>query len=137
MAHGVLLSRSGTPLISPAVQDVLRSVCGLSCSLRPAWRARRRSRPAAAAGLRRDELGYANRGTVHRLVREALEAQQAESVDLLRTVEVQRPDALQASLWPFALAGHGEAAKACLRIILARSKLLGLVETRKPGRIGC
>ncbi len=50
-----------------------------------------------------DELGYANRGTVHRLIREALEAQQVESVDLLRTVEVQRLDALQASLWSAAL----------------------------------
>jgi transposase-like protein len=68
-----------------------------------------------------DELGYANRGTVHRLVRQALEAQQVEIVELLRTVEVQRLDALQASLWPAALAGDVEAATTCLRIILAAS----------------
>ncbi len=73
-----------------------------------------------------DELGYANRGTVHRLVREAREAQQVDSVDLLRTLEVQRLDALQASLWPAALAGDVEAAHVCLRIIIARSKVLGL-----------
>jgi ABC-type phosphate/phosphonate transport system permease subunit len=84
-----------------------------------------------------DELGYANRGTVHRLVREALEAQQVESIDLLRAVEVQRLDALQASLWPAALAGDVEAATACLRIILARVKVLGLVETGNGKRISC
>ena len=84
-----------------------------------------------------DELGYANRGTVHRVVREALEAQQVKSVDLLRTVEVQRLDALQASLWPAAVAGDVEAAKTCLRIVVARSKLLGLVETGRHKRIGC
>ncbi len=84
-----------------------------------------------------DELGYANRGTVHRLVRQALEAQQVESVELLRTVEVQRLDALQAALWPAAMAGDLEAANTCVRLILARSKVLGLVETPPSKRIGC
>jgi hypothetical protein len=84
-----------------------------------------------------DELGYANRGTVHRLVREALEAQQVQSIDLLRTVEMQRLDALQASLWPAALAGDVEAATTCVRIILARVKVLGLAETGNNKRTGC
>lgn len=84
-----------------------------------------------------DALGYANRGTVHRLVQEALEAQQVESIDLLRTLEVRRLDALQASLWSAAMTGDVEAATACLRIILARVKVLGLAETGNGKRIGC
>ncbi len=47
-----------------------------------------------------DELGYANRGTVHRLVRQALEAHQVDSVERLRQVEVNRLSTLQTSLWP-------------------------------------
>ena len=75
-----------------------------------------------------DELGYANRGTVHRIVREVLEAQQAENVELLREVEVRRLDALQVALWDAAMAGDIDAVNACLRIILARIKVLGLAE---------
>lgn len=73
-----------------------------------------------------DELGYANRGTVHRLVRQTLEAQQAVGVEQLRQVEVQRLDALQTRLWDRAMAGDVEAGLACLRIIQTRIKLLGL-----------
>jgi hypothetical protein len=39
-------------------------------------------------------------------------------------------------LWPAALAGDLEAATTCVRIILARAKVLGLVEA-KGKRIGC
>ena len=73
-----------------------------------------------------DHLGYANRGTVHRIVRQALEAQQATGVELLREVEVRRLDALQTGLWEAALAGDVDAVHACLRIIQARIKVLGL-----------
>lgn len=73
-----------------------------------------------------DELGYANRGTVHRIVREALEAQQAASVEVLREVEVRRLDALQVGLWDAAMSGDVDAAHACLRIIQTRIKVLGL-----------
>ena len=82
-----------------------------------------------------EHLGYANRGTVHRIVREALQDQQAESVELLREVEVRRRDALQAGLWEAALAGDVDAVHACLRIIHARIKVLGLEDpgpTRRP-----
>ena len=64
-------------------------------------------------------------------------AQQVESVDLLRTVEVQRLDALQARLWPAALTGDVEAASTCLRIIMARAKVLGMIETSNGKRTGC
>ncbi len=50
-----------------------------------------------------DELGYANRGTVHRIVQQALQALQTENVDTLRALEVARLDALQQALWEPAL----------------------------------
>lgn len=84
-----------------------------------------------------DELGYVNRGTVHRIVREALEAQQAENVGLLREVEVRRLDALQVSLWDAAMAGDIDAVHACLKIILARIKVLGLAEPDVGKRLRC
>ena len=84
-----------------------------------------------------DELGYANRGTVHRIVREALEPQQLQSVEMLREVEVRRLDALQVGLWDAAMAGDVEAANACLRIIQARIKVLGLTATSDDQDAGC
>lgn len=84
-----------------------------------------------------DELGYASRGTVHRIVREALEAQQVQSVELLREVEVKRLDALQVALWDAAMSGDVEAAHACLRIIQARIMVLGLAEPGTGQRPRC
>ncbi len=84
-----------------------------------------------------DELGYANRGTVHRLVRQALEAEQVDSVERLRQVEVDRLDALQTGLWDAAMAGDVEAAGTCLRIVLARIKVLGLAEPTGGGAGRC
>lgn len=85
-----------------------------------------------------DELGYANRGTVHRIVRQALEAQQVQNVELLREVEVQRLNALQVGLWETALAGDLQAAGACVRIIEARVKVLGLTApTSKASAPSC
>lgn len=49
-------------------------------------------------------------------------------MDLLREVEVRRLDALQVRLWDAAMAGDVEAVSACLSIILARVKVLGLAE---------
>ncbi len=50
------------------------------------------------------EVGYANRGTAHRVVRQALDEQIAANVDDLRATEVARLDALQARCgrrrWP-------------------------------------
>lgn len=84
-----------------------------------------------------DELGYANRGTVHRIVREALEAQQVQNVELLREVEVQRLNALQVGLWEAALQGDLEAVKACVRIIQARVKVLGLAAPARASASSC
>lgn len=72
------------------------------------------------------ELGYANRGTVHAIVRQALSNQEAENVTSLRDLEVARLDALQASIWAEAMAGDLQAAATVRKIIEARCRVLGL-----------
>jgi hypothetical protein len=73
-----------------------------------------------------DELGYANRGTVHRIVQRALESRLTEGVDQLRDLEIDRLDAMQAALWQAASAGDTQAATAIVKIIDKRCRLLGL-----------
>ncbi len=94
-----------------------------------AWR-RSEAVRLKAAGLTYEqvahELGYANRGTVHRIVQQALQAREVESVDELRYLELARLDAVQAALWPRAMAGEPSAALAVLRILDQRVRLLGL-----------
>lgn len=46
-----------------------------------------------------DELGHANRGTVHRIVRQALKTHEADNVKFFRHVELDRLRALHAALW--------------------------------------
>ena len=86
-----------------------------------------------AQGLTYDEiaaeLGYANRGTVFRIVRDALVERQGEAVDSLRFLESQRLNALQAALWDKAMSGDVNAARSILGVITARVRLLGLEET--------
>lgn len=81
------------------------------------------------------ELGYANRGTVHRIVAQALRRETTEAVGELRRLEVDRLDALQQSLWESALRGDVNAAKAVLRIIETRCRLLGL-SASGPNSVG-
>jgi len=76
-----------------------------------------------------DELGYANKGTVHHLVQQELGAQLVESVDELRQTEVARLDALQAALWDRAMSGDLQAAKVAAGIIMARCRVQGLLST--------
>src|SRR6478736_5576595 len=76
-----------------------------------------------------DELGDANRGTVYRLVKNALEDRKAETIDELRRLEVDRLDSLQVSIWDDAMTGDlgaVAAVKAVLRILHLRAKILGL-----------
>ena len=75
-----------------------------------------------------DELGYANRGTVHRIVHQALTNREAETIDELRALEIDRLDAVQRAHWDAALAGDTTAARLVLRIIDQRSRLLGLYD---------
>jgi len=72
------------------------------------------------------EVGYANRGTAHRVLQKALSARTAEGVDLLRVMEVGRLNALQFAVWDRAMAGHVPSIRAVLKIIVARIALLGL-----------
>ena len=79
------------------------------------------------------KLGYANRGTVFRVVSEALKTQTVEAVEELRSLEVERLDKLQLALWPAAMAGDVPSVIAATRIIMARCHLLGL---EGPGLLG-
>ena len=82
------------------------------------------------AGLTYDriavELGYANRGTVYRVVSEALRTQTLEAVGELRSLEVARLNSLQSAMWQKAMDGDVPSAVAILRCIMARCRLLGL-----------
>ena len=46
-----------------------------------------------------DAMGYANRGTVYRIVQEAVKAQEVDSIADLRALEVARLDAVQQAHW--------------------------------------
>ncbi len=72
------------------------------------------------------EVGYANRGTAHRVVQKALSARTAEGVDLLRATEKARLDALQRQIWDQAMAGRLPSVRIVYKIIMARIALLGL-----------
>lgn len=72
------------------------------------------------------ELGYANKGTAHRVVSEALQARQSEGVDFLRKLEMDRLETLLATLWPRAMDGDLNAVHGLLRIIESECRLLGL-----------
>lgn len=77
-----------------------------------------------------EQMGYANRGTVHRLVNETLAEHQVETVDDLRALEVARLDALQAAYWDRAISGKDlRAAAFVLKILDRRAKMLGLYQT--------
>ena len=78
-------------------------------------------------------MGYANRGTVHRVISEALKAQTVEAVDQLRNLELARLDKLQFGLWQKAMDGDVPSVISATRIIMARCHLLGL---EGPGLLG-
>ena len=82
------------------------------------------------AGLTYDqiakELGYANRGTVYRVVSQALRSQTLEAVGELRTLEVERLNSLQVAMWQKAMDGDVPSAMAVVRCIMSRCRLLGL-----------
>jgi hypothetical protein len=72
------------------------------------------------------ELGYSNRGTVYRIISEALRAQTAEAVGVLRSLEVERLDRLQLAVWQRAMDGEVPSVHEAARCIMARCRLLGL-----------
>jgi hypothetical protein len=82
-----------------------------------------------------DELGYASRGTVHRIVKTALADHEMDSVDELRQLELERLDALQYAYWAEALAGDHAAAHVVLKVMDRRLKLLALPVAWDPSRV--
>jgi transposase-like protein len=80
------------------------------------------------------EVGYANRGTAYKVVQAALGARTVAGVDALRSVESARLDALQAALWPDAMAGDVSAVQAIVKIVMQRCRLLGLLGPGEAAR---
>lgn len=74
-----------------------------------------------------DELGYANRGTVHRIVQNALYVNQVESIDEHRLLELARLDDMHQVLWPKAMNGDVAAVNTLLKISERRCRMLGFV----------
>jgi hypothetical protein len=73
-----------------------------------------------------EELGYSNKGTVHRLVGNALAKTRTEAVETMQRLEGERLDALQCGLWDKAMAGDVAAGLTVLRIVATRCRLFGL-----------
>jgi len=106
----------------------------------------RRNRPLAAARKARAvelaiqgctydviarEVGFSNRGTAYRAVKDALDQRTAEAVDTYRELEQDRLDRLLASVWPSAMQGDLPAVMAALKVVQARCRLLGLGEPKQ------
>jgi hypothetical protein len=73
------------------------------------------------------DLAYANEAGPRRAVAKAMARAQAlatEKVDELRTLELERLDALQVALWP--KRGNPRVTNAILRVMERRAKLIGL-----------
>lgn len=91
---------------------------------------RARALELAGDGLSYDDIarrvGYAHRGSAHRAVFKALGEYEAENVEALRSLELDRLDELQVGFWNAAVSGDIRAAVAVLRIIDLRARLLGL-----------
>ena len=71
-------------------------------------------------------LGYGGPSGAHKAVMTALKKTLQEPADELRTMELERLDALHAALWPQAIAGKWLAVDRVLSVMERRAKLLGL-----------
>lgn len=83
-----------------------------------------------------DELGYANRGTVHRIVQQALARHEVEDVEQLRAMELARLDHIQLAFWDQAVSGDVKAAEVVLKVVAARCRLLQLDRGGPTGSSG-
>jgi hypothetical protein len=77
------------------------------------------------------DVGYANKGTAHKVISQALEAREAQDVDLLRQTTFDRLEALLAGLWPQAMQGHVPSVQAALKTIEQEMRLVGLISGRR------
>ena len=73
-----------------------------------------------------DDLGYASRGTVHRIVQSTLAQHEVETIEELRALELARLDALQSSFFDAAVSGDVAAAEVVLKILAQRFRVLQL-----------
>ncbi len=82
-----------------------------------------------------DELGYANKGTLHTIVKKALATQLTETVEEHRTLAYSRLERLLASAWGKAREGDLAAVNACVKVVMAEARLMGLdgSERTSPG----
>jgi hypothetical protein len=125
----------------PVHRRLQEPVVAVSADALPRVEGRHRNRALAAARRARaielrtqgctydqiaEELGYANRGTVYRIISDALAEREHQAVDSLRFLESARLDSLQSALWDKAMSGDVKAARSILGIIVARAHLLGL-----------
>lgn len=85
---------------------------------------RRRALQLRKAGASYDQIaqqvGYANRGTAHRAVAEALQESQQDTREDVQQLEAQRLDQMLMALWPKAMQGSGWAVDRILRIMEVR-----------------
>lgn len=72
------------------------------------------------------KLGYDSPSSVHKAVAAALRRITEEPAAEVRTLELERLDALTIALWPQAAKGHLGAVDRLLRVMERRAKLLGL-----------
>jgi hypothetical protein len=82
------------------------------------------------------EVGYANRGTAHRVVQQALRQRQDKGVAALREVESARLDALQTAIWERALSGDLDALWGCGRLIERKHDLVSTVQADRAACYG-
>lgn len=73
-----------------------------------------------------EQLQYKDRSSAFRSVQAALKKTLQEPADELRTLELERLDALMLALWPQARSGNQGAVDRVLRIMERRARLLGL-----------
>jgi hypothetical protein len=81
-------------------------------------------------------LGYRNRSGAWHAVRAGLTATLAEPADALRTLELERLDALHAAAWGKASQGHLASIDRVLSIMKRRSALLGLDAPKRVAPTG-
>ena len=79
-----------------------------------------------------ERLGFSNRGSAYREVKNALKRTLQEPADELRTLEVDRLDRLQTALWANAMRGDNHSVDRILRIAERRARLLGLDRAPLP-----
>ena len=72
------------------------------------------------------EVGYGNRGSAHRAVRQELERLPVEAVAEYRRVVLERLSMLQAAVWERAMKGEESAVNSALKVIQLQVRVLGL-----------